>query len=50
LRAENPLFHWIGALLESAVPLEVFRIVPLWSVKNDRWPVEPDTTGVAVMV
>jgi hypothetical protein len=28
-RAENPVFYWIGALLESAVPLAVFRIVPL---------------------
>jgi hypothetical protein len=42
------LLHWIGALLESAVPLAVFRIVPLWSVKKDRWPLEPGATGVAV--
>ena len=27
--AENPLFQPIGALVESAVPLAVFRMVPL---------------------
>ena len=47
--AENRLPHWIGALVESAVPLEVFRMVPLWSVKKDRWPLEPGDAGVAVI-
>jgi hypothetical protein len=37
-------------LVESAVPFAVLRIVPLWSVKKDRWPLDPGTTGVAVIV
>jgi len=38
-----------GELVESAVPLELLRIVPLWSVKNVRWPVAPGVKGAAVI-
>jgi hypothetical protein len=41
--------HPIEVPEASAVPLAVARIVPLGSVKNDRWPVVPTVTGVAVI-
>ena len=37
----------IGVLEESARPFALARIVPLWSVKKDLWPVVPGVTGLA---
>ena len=39
----------IGVLEASATPLALARIVPLWSVKKDLWPVVPSVTGLAAI-